>query len=160
MPRAAPPYYPVLYVKNAKRVPANRRVVTGEIVAALNPGISAEEIARDYNLNAMPAGASMVGLARFVARSGFKAMELVSKLRLDARVAIADHDLVKMIAPKAFIPNDPLFNDQWALLPGSLASVVTSGIECAPAPGSASVGRLRQRDRRNPRARRSRGHRR
>ena len=115
----APPYYPVLYVKNAKRVPANRRVVTGEIVAALNPGISAEEIARDYNLNAMPAGASMVGLSRFVARSGFKAMELVSKLRLDARVAIADHDLVKMIAPKAFVPNDPLFNDQWALLPVS-----------------------------------------
>jgi|GEM_PF-2442749 len=113
----APATYPILYVKDAPRVPGNARIATGEIIAALHPGVKAEEIAREYGLGAKPEGSSFVGLTRFIARNAFRAMELVPKLAADPRIALVDHDLLKPVEPKAEIPNDPLFRDQWALQP-------------------------------------------
>lgn len=109
--------YPVLYVKDVPRVPGHMRIVTGEIIASLMPGVTPGEIAREYNLAARHPGASQVGLTRFVAHSAFRALEIVPKLMADARISLVDHDLVKMVAPKDLRPNDPYFRDQWALLP-------------------------------------------
>ena len=111
----APATYPVLYVKDAPRVSGNLRVATGEIVAALQPGVSAGEIARAYGLEARPEGSSLVGLTRFVARNAFRALELVPQLAADARIAMVDHDFLKPVEPKSLVPNDPMFSDQWAV---------------------------------------------
>jgi len=112
-----PATYPVLYVKDAVRRPAHLRVATGEIIAVLQPGVRAAEIAREYDLQPLPAGSSKVGLTRFFARNAFRALELVPRLAADPRIAMVDHDLIKPVEPKAFVPNDPGFADQWPLLP-------------------------------------------
>lgn len=109
--------YPILYVKDAPRVPGNARIATGEIIASLRPGVRAAEIARTYGLKALPEGQSYVGLSRFVALNAFRALELVPKLAADPRIALVDHDLLRPVEPKAEKPNDPNFKDQWALLP-------------------------------------------
>jgi hypothetical protein len=113
----APATYPVLYVKDAPRVAGNIHIATGEIIASLRPGVEASEIARAYDLKALPEANSMVGLTRLVARSAFRALELVPKLAADPRIALVDHDLLKMVEPKAEKPLDARFKDQWAILP-------------------------------------------
>ncbi len=112
-----PSTYPVLYVKDAFRVPGNLRIATGEIIALLHPGVPPSEIARHYNLEMRPASASGVGLTRFIARNAFRALEIVPLLAADRRIAMVDHDLIKPVEPKSIIPNDPFFPDQWAILP-------------------------------------------
>lgn len=113
----APATYPVLYVKDAARVPGNLRIATGEIIAVLRPGVPAAEIARAYGLQARPEGSSKVGLTRLIARNAFRALELVPKLAADPRIAMVDHDLMKPVQPKALVPNDSRFPDQWAIFP-------------------------------------------
>jgi hypothetical protein len=113
----APSTYPVLYVKDAQRVPGNLRVATGEIIAALQPGVTAEEIGKEYGMRAKPEGSSKVGLTRFIAQNAFRALELVPKLAADPRIALVDHDLIKPVQPKALRPRDPMFADQWAVYP-------------------------------------------
>jgi subtilisin-like proprotein convertase family protein len=110
--------YPILYIKDAPRLPGNARIATGEIIAALQPGVPAAEIAKAYGLRALPEGSSMVGLTRFIALNAFRALELVPKLAADPRIALVDHDLMKPVQPKQREkPNDTLFKDQWAVLP-------------------------------------------
>lgn len=112
-----PTTYPILYVKDAFRVPGNLRIATGEIVARLRPGVTLGEIAREYELTTRPDRISGVGLTRFIARNAFRAMEIVPKLAADPRIALVDHDLLKPVEGKALVPNDAYFADQWAILP-------------------------------------------
>ncbi|MFN0130504.1 MAG: S8 family serine peptidase [Verrucomicrobiales bacterium] len=112
-----PVTYPVLYVKDAFRVPGNVRIATGEIITLLNPGVPAAEIARQYQLEVRPAHSSGVGLTRFIARNAFRALEIVPKLAADPRIALVDHDLLKPVQGKALVPDDPFFGDQWAIAP-------------------------------------------
>ncbi|MGI8603881.1 MAG: S8 family serine peptidase [Verrucomicrobiales bacterium] len=106
--------FPVFYVKDAPRVAGSRRIMTGEIVVMLNPGITPDEIAREYELGyRTPPPESR--LIHFLARSAFDAMEVVPRLIRDARVAVADHDLISFVQAKAITPNDQLFRDQWHL---------------------------------------------
>lgn len=123
--------YPVLYPRGIARTAASAHIVTGQIVTALKPGVTAREIAGAYGLTPV-AGISPAGLTRFVAKTAFAALEIVPKLARDARIAAADHDVITAVQPKSVFPVDQFFPEQWHLLPSlaeGQAALFEEGVE-------------------------------
>ncbi len=114
--------YPVFYLKDVPHVAGARRVMTGEITTALRPGVTVQEIEREYGLRDT-GKPSLVGLTRFMAKSAFAALDLVTALRKDPRLDVVDHELIKMVQPKSIVPNDTYFGQQWHLQPPELWNI-------------------------------------
>lgn len=120
--------YPVLYPEGVERTAATARIVTGQLVAVLKPGVNPQEIAREYELKPVE-GVSPAGLVRFVAKTAIAALEQLPKIARDARIAMIDHDLISSTQPKSVFPNDPYFPDQWNLLPGGPSELYEAGAQ-------------------------------
>lgn len=107
--------FPVFYVKDAPRVSGTRRVVTGELVAALRPGVTPEEIARDFRIGYRQPSDEKA-FVHYVAPAPLAALELRRRMEADPRIAFVDHDLIAAVERKAALPNDTFFSRQWHLL--------------------------------------------
>lgn len=104
----------VLYERGVEHKPANRRMVTTGVLVRIAQGADAEALART-------AGARVAGRPGYAqdyvlldAGSPRRALALAQRLRGSNGVQSSDPLLARQQA-KRFIPNDPLFTQQWHL---------------------------------------------
>lgn len=104
----------VLYEKGARRTAFSRRILTRRVLAELSSGVDADALATLTGATAHSAVTSLAGHFVFEAGEPGGALLLAEALRAQPGVLSAEPQLAKQQA-KRFVPNDPLFPNQWHL---------------------------------------------
>ncbi len=104
----------VLYERGARRNRFSRRILTRRVLAELSPGVDAEALAASVGAAARGAVPNVPGYFVFEALETGGALLVAEALRTQPGVRSAEAQLAKQQA-KRFIPNDPLFSNQWHL---------------------------------------------
>ena len=105
----------VLYEVGVERTDQTRRVLTHEVVVRLAKNADPTVIADDVQASAFVTPEYARGYAVFQAEDALgAAFELAERLRAHPDVLSAD-PLLARLRFKRYIPNDPLFSDQWHL---------------------------------------------
>lgn len=104
-----------LYEKGARQTDSNRRRLTNRLLAQLQPGANAQTLAQQHGASAGPELAYAPGHYIFRAASPRQAWALAESLRASPGVLSAEPILARK-RTRRFIPNDPLFPNQWHLL--------------------------------------------
>lgn len=106
---------PVLYEKGEARSAQSRRLVTRRIAVRLRDGSDLIRIAADHGLHATGAKPYAPEWMFLETTNARRTMAVVRALRNDPRVEDV-RPLLARQAAKRFVPNDPLFTNQWHLL--------------------------------------------
>lgn len=105
----------VLYPRGMVPTPWNRRVLTRRLIVELGPGADAATVAREVGVSRWAGFDFSDRHFVFHAPGGpASALELAGVLQRHPAVVRADPVLGRRLTPR-FVPNDPLFPDQWTL---------------------------------------------
>ncbi len=104
----------VLYEKGARRDTYSRRVLTKEVLVQVAPGTDAEALATTAGARWRGPVTDLRGYHFLEATETGGALLLAERLRAEPGVLSAEPQLAKQQA-KRFVPNDPLFPNQWHL---------------------------------------------
>lgn len=109
---------PVLYEKDQARSAQSRRLVTRRIAVRLRAGSDPFRVATDHGLRAFGAKPYAPEWRFLETTNALRTLAVVRALRKDPRVEDV-RPLLARQAAKRFVPNDPLFTNQWHLLSGA-----------------------------------------
>lgn len=104
----------VLYEKGVRRTAFNRRILTCRVLVELSPGTDPEALAATAGATAHGAVPNAPGHFFFESSETGGALRVAEALRTQPGVLSAEPQLAKQQA-KRFVPNDPLFANQWHL---------------------------------------------